>query len=146
MSDLLIKGMEMPKCCCDCKIFSGEGYLCPLLEDSAHWLETVRNKRVADCPLVEIPTPHGRLVTYAVVKNIKDKRNSTLNVKDSKIISSISSEIEFVPKDASIEHFPADVYFENGRMTFIFDNAMLSMEIDNTKLEKLKALIKHQRE
>ncbi len=61
MSDLLIKGVEMPKCCCDCKIFSGEGYLCPLLEDSAHWLETVRNKRVADCPLVEIPT-HGRLI------------------------------------------------------------------------------------
>lgn len=68
------------------------------------------------------------------------------NVKDSKSISSISSEIEFVPKDASIEHFSADVYFENGRMTFIFDNTMLSMEVDNTKLEELKALIKCQRE
>ena len=67
------------------------------------------------------------------------------NVKDSKIISSINSEIEFVPKDASIEHFPADVYFESGRMTFIFDNAMLSMEVDNTKIEELKALIKCQR-
>ena len=68
------------------------------------------------------------------------------NVTDSKNISSISSEIEFVPKDALIEHFPADVYFENGRMTFIFDNTMLSMEVDNTKLEELKALIKCQRE
>jgi hypothetical protein len=68
------------------------------------------------------------------------------NVKDSKSISSISSEIAIEPKSgALIEHFPADVYFENGRMTFIFKNAMLSMEVDNTKLEKLKALIKQER-
>lgn len=66
-------------------------------------------------------------------------------VNESKSISSINSEIEFIPKDALIEHFPADVYFENGRMTFIFKNVMLSMNVDNTKLEELKALIKHQR-
>lgn len=67
------------------------------------------------------------------------------NVKDSKNLGSINSDIEFVPKDALIEHFSADVYFENGRMTFIFKNAMLSMDVDNAKLEELKALIKQDR-
>ncbi len=58
---LMIQGMEMPKRCYDCELFSGEGYLCPLVETTDNWQE-IMYKRVADCPLVEIPTPHGRLI------------------------------------------------------------------------------------
>ena len=53
---ILIKGMEMPNCCGNCKLYE-DGY-CFLLndtvEDSSRW----HNK----CPLIEIPTPHGRLI------------------------------------------------------------------------------------
>ena len=59
---VLIKGMEMPKSC----------WLCPLsvlLERPREMLfcriikeEVLRNKVDGNCPLVEVPTPHGPLV------------------------------------------------------------------------------------
>ena len=50
MSDILIKGMEMPKNCTGCPICCGLPY--------QH--RDVKGRR-PDCPLIEIPTPHGRL-------------------------------------------------------------------------------------
>lgn len=58
---LMIQGMEMPKRCYDCELFSGEGYLCPLVETTDNWQE-IMYKRVADCPLSAIQTPHGDLI------------------------------------------------------------------------------------
>lgn len=54
---VLIKGMKMPKTCTMCW-FSP---ICPV------WVKEVsRHKgyddRLPNCPLVEIPTPHGRLI------------------------------------------------------------------------------------
>lgn len=71
---VLIKGMEMPKNC----------YECPfgLLEyTSQYYSKTIRNKfaccithkaktstrRNRFCPLVEVPTPHGRLIDADVL-------------------------------------------------------------------------------
>lgn len=51
--DILIKGMAMPKNCFDCEIFG----LCSLRDRLTHIED-----RNPDCPLVEIPTPHGRLI------------------------------------------------------------------------------------
>ena len=51
MSDILIKGMEMPKNCTGCPICCGLPY--------QHRDEKGRRP---DCPLVEIPTPHSDLV------------------------------------------------------------------------------------
>jgi len=60
---LIIKGMDMPKSCYDCDLFSGEGFLCPLvIETTNDWSREFMYKRVDECPLVEIPTPHGRLI------------------------------------------------------------------------------------
>ena len=64
-----IKGMKMPKCCDVCK-FSGwsnlhQTALCrlydykPCFDDFSQEYE---NKRSNNCPLVEVPTPHGRLI------------------------------------------------------------------------------------
>lgn len=51
---VLIKGMEMPENCLVCFV------PCSLLCD----LDDYDRKRIRhpDCPLVEIPTPHGRLI------------------------------------------------------------------------------------
>ena len=46
---ILIKGMKMPKGCDECKL--GD-IVCGADEDHG-WIE---------CPLVEVPTPHGRLI------------------------------------------------------------------------------------
>lgn len=59
---VLIKGMDMPKCCDDCPLGSwtdASYFHCSLMEFEYIILhgETLEN-----CPLVSVPTPHGRLV------------------------------------------------------------------------------------
>ena len=51
---IIIKGMEMPNICAYCFIDTSE---CNLHESVNIWKE-----RHPDCPLVEIPTPHGWLI------------------------------------------------------------------------------------
>ena len=52
---VLIKGMEMPKNCTYCdSIGLNIAIGCPVM--------TGINGRATDCPLVEIKTPHGRLI------------------------------------------------------------------------------------
>jgi hypothetical protein len=60
---LIIKGKDIPKSCYDCDLYSGEGFLCPLvIETTNDWTLEAMYKRVDECPLVEIPTQHGRLI------------------------------------------------------------------------------------
>ena len=63
MSEVLIKGMEIPKNCAECKMWSicdclldFDDYesICNAVEDG----DLMRDKK---CPLVEVPTPHGRI-------------------------------------------------------------------------------------
>lgn len=56
-----IKGIEMPKNCFDCEIFG----LCSLKDR----LEHIKDRN-PDCPLVEIPTPHGRLIDRDAVPEV----------------------------------------------------------------------------
>ena len=63
-----IKGMEMPKCCAECKAeghyedYYGDeyGFFCPF-GYKAYTSETRELKRLDDCPLVPVP-PHGDLI------------------------------------------------------------------------------------
>lgn len=60
---LLINGMDMPKNCAECPILqtgSLEHY-CPLAKESM-WSIDAESVRHNNCPLSEIPTPHGRLI------------------------------------------------------------------------------------
>ena len=50
---VLIKGMEMPHDCDSCKV--SDILDCPL------WKPMDIGERHPECPLVEVPTPHGRL-------------------------------------------------------------------------------------
>ena len=67
MSSVMIKGMEMPNGCYDCPILqSSDGcfdFECPFNSYLLwHNAEDVIRYRPDNCPLVEIPTPHGRLI------------------------------------------------------------------------------------
>ena len=54
---ILIKGMEMPRTCNDCGL--RDSFDCWITDS---YIEARFSKRNEDCPLVEIPTPHGRLI------------------------------------------------------------------------------------
>ena len=65
---VLIKGMEMPSSCNDC-LFGHwsnlyQAVFCELLnfKDYPADYTGYKAKRLDKCPLVEVPTPHGRLV------------------------------------------------------------------------------------
>lgn len=51
---ILIKGMEMPHDCLECYV----AQFCKEYEDD----EDEENKRPYGCPLVDVSTPHGRLI------------------------------------------------------------------------------------
>lgn len=55
---ILIK-IEMPKGCWACPFAVGKYYECLFTKKSTNWGLTTRP---SDCPLVEVPTPHGRLI------------------------------------------------------------------------------------
>ena len=54
---VLIKGMKMPKNCCYCALGIYE-YPCNFTNQEHLW----EDGRPPDCPLIEVPTPHGRLI------------------------------------------------------------------------------------
>jgi len=61
---IILKGIDMPKSCGKCEFNynleggSYEWWECVILHDDINQFDTRRT----DCPLIEIPTPHGRLI------------------------------------------------------------------------------------
>ena len=61
---ILIKGMKMPKNCTICRFCAPEadpenGEMCMA---TGRFVPPCSTERRDDCPLVEVPTPHGRLI------------------------------------------------------------------------------------
>ena len=66
---ILIRDMEMPKSCYRCPMANDDFYLCGATEK---YLENDSEERRPDwCTLVEIPTPHGRLIDIRSVEDGK---------------------------------------------------------------------------
>lgn len=62
---VLLENMEMPRTCYDCKLRRRNGLelICPVLEKSYKIADTqVLFAREKDCPLIEVPEPHGDLI------------------------------------------------------------------------------------
>lgn len=69
MADIVIRGMNMPLNCLDCKI-RGDRLTCPILDRYA--MNNKTNRR-PDCPIVPLPEGHGRLGDLdALMNNIGD--------------------------------------------------------------------------
>ena len=67
---ILIKGMEMPKCCDDCWALDeyGDYPRCRITEEQRGYNFRIREQRMEHCPLIEVPTPHGRLIDADALK------------------------------------------------------------------------------
>ena len=64
---VLIKGMEMPRHCKECSLLCDydDCYFCGYQDGFLYVFGEsylVPNKRPEWCPLIEVPTPHGRLI------------------------------------------------------------------------------------
>lgn len=62
---VLIKGMKMPRNCGECRlrwrsVITDMDTCKVLLKDI--WKADLLTERLEDCPLVEVPAPHGRLI------------------------------------------------------------------------------------
>ena len=68
---VLIKGMKMPEHCGYCR-FAYDG-ICHALQVTRYDKKT-KDGKLIDCPLTEIPTPHGRLIDAdALIVNTLNK-------------------------------------------------------------------------
>ena len=73
---ILIKGMEIPKCCDDCKFVcwsnlhqTGSCYLLDSDQCFDDYSTEYRTRRSEHCPLIEVPEPHGRLGDLDALKD-----------------------------------------------------------------------------
>lgn len=73
MMSVLVKGMKMPEGCARCQLFEGEIFdgLCHgankwLDDDHFRWYQfaegDVDDSKPINCPLIEVPETHGRLI------------------------------------------------------------------------------------
>lgn len=66
MADIVIRGMGMPTNCSGCKLAQHQLFSrsirCPILGYSVAYYDEGIHYEEHDCPLIEIPTPHGRLI------------------------------------------------------------------------------------
>lgn len=86
---VLIKGIEMPKCCGDCRfmhagVYDGREYPCYCYATPSGMPIKPSETDIRDglCPLVGLPTPHGRLVEFidVVVTDDEDTGTEEMNV------------------------------------------------------------------
>ena len=59
---LIIKGMDMPEKCENCPCYDYIDYVCRADDCFAPFDVENPEERSEHCPLIEIPTPHGRLI------------------------------------------------------------------------------------
>lgn len=96
----IIKGLSMPKNCLLCPCCVGEGigagrqHYCQAIDDEPCVSETYRPK---NCPLIEIPTPHGRLIDadklIAFITNGLNRKENPMGFDAIEILT----EIEYAP-------------------------------------------------
>ena len=84
---VLVRGMKMPNYCADCCLIEEDEEhtpYCPIINKSIDswnlWIS-----RLSDCPLIEVFTPHGRLIDEKCINEVTAWRGGY----DNKIYGSI---------------------------------------------------------
>ena len=80
---IYVKGMRMPRSCFECKLDLRTDVCQAFCEWNAEHPYSIRGKdRLPDCPLVEVPEPHGRLVDADVLMNVYTKHEFSSDMGD----------------------------------------------------------------
>lgn len=76
---VLIKGVKMPKDCLMCQFHGFGGYKNELIVCSLTGRSEGQLSNVLGCPLVEVPTPHGRLIDAdAFIREINNRIDAAI--------------------------------------------------------------------
>ena len=59
---IYVKDMEMPKSCFECDLYNDESNFCKAQKEYLPFALFGRDYKGANCPLVEVSEPHGRLI------------------------------------------------------------------------------------
>ena len=71
---ILIRGMEMPKSCFECFAFNAENTYCALYSHGIPARHSLKPYEKPEwCELIEVPTPHGRLIDADAIPWIEGK-------------------------------------------------------------------------
>ena len=100
MSEVLVKGMEMPKNCKDCRfwmLFLGR-YLCfaQNIEVSNYTFEFMSQNRLPNCPLVEVK-PHGKLKDFNDILTVFDKVIHDVDDDTNALLCDLLVQIQYAP-------------------------------------------------
>lgn len=67
---IVIKGMKMPESCFDCDLYGDESNYCKAQKEFMPFASFGRDYKDANCPLVELPEKHGRLIDADAMVNL----------------------------------------------------------------------------
>lgn len=72
---VLIKDMKMPENCLYCKLTDSEYCTCVLMDfyNDDYYVGKYNKERAPFCPLVEVPTPHGKLIDANILEKDIEK-------------------------------------------------------------------------
>ena len=81
MPDILIRGLEMPKSCDECRLFNESWCMALGVEN---WRKSYNKPpeggRLPDCPLVPLPEGHGRLIDADELIKAKSVNNIAIMI------------------------------------------------------------------
>lgn len=75
-----VEGMKMPKSCFECDLYGDENNFCKVQKEYMPFASFGRDYKDANCPLVEVLEPHGKLVEFIDVATYEDNDSGTEEV------------------------------------------------------------------
>jgi hypothetical protein len=94
---LIIKGMSLPSECSECLFSCYDVSVCAPAECIILGERSARHCRPKICPLVEIPTPHGRLIDADALENRVAEWRDCLKFRDAQILCTVIDMIHKAP-------------------------------------------------
>ena len=97
---IYVPGITKPDHCCDCQFCEDLTSDC-LLQNDAHW--STYSEQIKNCPLVEIPEPHGRLIDGdAYCENLLEEAHKVWRLLKPETIERINRTVDDLKKYPAI--------------------------------------------
>lgn len=97
---VVIRGMGIPKTCGDCPCYETEEGFCRVTYDDVSCLQISKQ---GNCPLVELPAQHGRLIdAYELTIEILKLQKYRFSIEDSEIFVSRKAVMQAISDNPTV--------------------------------------------